>query len=156
MGHSCGAHILSSILLDSTQRSPSLTPSPELLRAVKGAFFSEGLYDIDALIMSFPGYLDWFIADAFGRRSSYAQFSVATLLPRPGGNNIRWLIVHSSGDTQVEHGQSQGMYDHLCDIVGDNVSCSWGDLVEEHNEVFGDEYVRLVGEFVAGKASVDL
>ena len=155
MGHSCSTHILSSILLDSTQISPSLTPSSELLRAVKGAFFSEGLYDIDALIMSFPGY-DRFIADVFGRRSSYAQFSVTTLLPRPGGNDIRWLIAHSSGDTIVNHGQSRGMYDHLRDIVGANVSGNWEDLTGDHNEVFSDQFLRLVGEFVAGKASGDL
>ncbi|KAA1474917.1 alpha/beta-hydrolase [Dentipellis sp. KUC8613] len=153
VGHSCSAHMLAAILLD-TPDTPSVTPTPELLQAVKGAIFSEGIYDIDLLLKSFPDYRDWFIANAFGDRPSYADVSVATLPHREGGAHIRYLIIHSKGDTLVDQPQSEAMYGHLVHLDGADttqgrVVKNWGELEEDHNDILrGKEYVRIVGDFV--------
>ncbi|TFY70379.1 hypothetical protein EVG20_g2648 [Dentipellis fragilis] len=153
VGHSCSAHMLAAILLD-TPNTPSVKPTPELLRAVKGAIFSEGIYDIDLLLKSFPDYRDWFIANAFGDRPSYADVSVATLPHREGGAHIRYLIIHSKGDTLVDQLQSETMYSHLIHLDGGDtthgrVVRNWEELGEEHNDILrGTEYVRIVGDFV--------
>ena len=156
MGHSCGAHMLGSILLDSSDVTPSLTPSPEILLAIKGVILSAGIYDIDGLLERFPSYRMWFIQDAFGERESYDQFSVTNLPVRT--TSVRWLIAHSTGDELVDLGQSERMYHHLRHLyasvpqldsfVTNNVGSygQHGDMLET------DEYLNLVATFVRGGA----
>ena len=113
MGHSCGAHILSCILLDSSAVIPSLTPSITLLDAVKGIVLSEGIFDLDLLNAHFPDYLGWFIAPAFGKLDSYAAFTVTRYPMRSRRHECNWLLIHSSGDTLVDLTQSEQMLRHL-------------------------------------------
>ncbi|THH15157.1 hypothetical protein EW146_g5278 [Bondarzewia mesenterica] len=156
MGHSCGAHMLSSIFLDSTSSTPSLTPPLALLSAVQGIALSEGIYDIDLLLSSFPDYRQWFIANTFGEWDSYVAFSTANISSRKGGEHIRWLIIHSKGDTLVDQHQSEIMYNHLLYIHKDasRVLKNWEDLEEEHNAILrGDKFVRIVGEFMISDGS---
>ena len=110
---------------------------------------SEGIYDLDLLLSTFPKYKEWFIAPTFSLLDSYAKFSPSTF---PLWNtHIRWLVIHSSGDTLVDIHQSQIMYEHLRSLheahpvhVSRNV-----ELKGEHNEILrADEYVRIVCEFV--------
>ena len=151
LGHSCSAHMLASILLDSAQ--PRLAPAPQLLRLVRAAVLSEGIYDLDALCRSFPSYKAWFVANAFGDRPSYAPFNVAAHPPRAGGEHIRWLVLHSTGDTLVDRLQSETMYAHLVDVAGADgvprVEKSFDELTEGHNDLLsGEVYPRLVADFV--------
>ncbi|KAI0306523.1 Alpha/Beta hydrolase protein [Multifurca ochricompacta] len=111
MGHSCSAHMLASILLKSLETS--LVPSSALLQAVKGVIFSEGIYDIDTLLHSFPTYRDWFIVNTFGDLPTYAQYSVTKAPLRDGTNHIRWILIHSRGDTLVDKRQSQAIVEKL-------------------------------------------
>jgi acetyl esterase/lipase len=155
MGHSCSAHMLTCILLDSSE--PSLAPSEALLQAVRGVVLSEGIYDIDTLLKSFPTYRDWFIVDTFGNLPAYDQY-LATRMPlRGGANHISWIIIHSKGDTLVDMGQSQAMYEHLRCLQEGNlreaghVLKNWEDLEDEHNGIFQSEkFIRIVGDFVSG------
>ena len=155
LGHSCSAHMLASILLDSAQ--PCLAPAPQLLRLVRAAVLSEGIYDLDALCRSFPSYKAWFVANAFGDRPSYASFNVAEHPARLGGEHIRWLVLHSTGDTLVDRLQSETMYAHLVDVAGAaagaggvlRVEKSFDELTEGHNDLLsGEVYPRLVADFV--------
>ncbi|KAG6854620.1 hypothetical protein C0991_004222 [Blastosporella zonata] len=151
LGHSCSAHILASIFLDSSSVSPSLAPPPHILQAVKGIVMSEGIYDIDLLLQSFPTYLDWFIRDAFGHCASYAAFSTTTF-PLISAH-IKWLIIHSKGDTLVDMQQSETMYLHLCRLYGSNASTRVFRVMDkfdqEHNDILrGQLYVDIVTDFI--------
>jgi len=149
IGQSCGAHMLSSIFLDSSTTFPSLSPSPAVLHAVHAIIMSEGIYDLDALLLRFPDYKPRFIAAVFGDHESYAHSSVTSLSLRPAAHNIRWMIIHSKGDTLVDLGQSQAMYDHLS-TLGVNVQKSLDQLQDEHDDILnGDEYIQVVGDFIS-------
>ncbi|KAI0302088.1 Alpha/Beta hydrolase protein, partial [Russula brevipes] len=153
VGHSCSAHMLACILLDSSE--PALVPSAALLRAVRGVVFSEGIYDIDTLLRSSPTYRNWFIRDTFGALPTYDRYSVTRMTLREEMNHIRWLIVHSKGDTLVDSVQSQAMYDHLQALYEGaprdayQVLRNWDDLEGEHNAILQSEkYIQILGDFI--------
>lgn len=151
IGHSCSAHMLASIFLDSSKVTPSLGPSATLLEAVKAIVMSEGIYDIPLLLSSFPAYLGWFIANTFGQHDSYDQFSTTHLPLR--SSDIRWYIIHSKDDTLVDEIQSQKMYDRLHTLLGskaaEGVSKNMDQITGDHNAIFkGDAYVRTVGDYI--------
>ncbi|KZT26284.1 alpha/beta-hydrolase [Neolentinus lepideus HHB14362 ss-1] len=161
LGHSCGAHILTSIFLDSSGIIPSLTPSPALSSAVRGIGMSEGIYDLNRLLESFPGYREWFIENAFGKKDDYSPFSSTTLPLREGSLHTNWLVIHSKGDTLVDELQARLIYEHLCRLYRGkgmsaemHVAKNWDDLDEEHNVLLrGDKYVQIVSDFILGQAS---
>jgi hypothetical protein len=142
--------MLSSIFLDSSAITPSLSPSPELLHSVKAIIMSEGIYDLDILITSFPKYREGFIQRAFGIAESYSQFSVLTYSTRPS-SAISWLLLHSKRDTFVDQIQTDAMYDHLFQLCPQNVIRNVDDLTEEHNDILRDDhrYVELISQFIA-------
>ncbi|KAJ7172543.1 Alpha/Beta hydrolase protein [Mycena filopes] len=155
IGHSAGAHILSSIFLDSSAVSPSLTPSLPVLRAAKGLALPEGIYDIDLLLARFPAYRDWFLAAAFGDHPSYADASMTTLPLRSdeASQNRRWLIIHSTGDTLVDLPQSNSMYEHLCAMYGEaasvQVARTFDQLDMEHDDVLDAPlFIEIIRAFV--------
>lgn len=151
LGHSCSAHMLASIFLDSSATSPTLTPSPSLLASVKGIAVSEGIYNIDSLLLRFPKYREWFIENAFGKHETYAQFDVSRYPLRSPA--IFWLVLHSKEDTLVDESQSEGMYRHLHNLYGEDKECisfNADALKGEHDGIFsGDEYPTVIGEFVS-------
>jgi hypothetical protein len=140
--------MLSSIFLDSDSVTPTLTPQPALLSAVKGIIMSEGIYDLDSLLLRFPTYRDWFVEPAFGPSQSYAPFSVLNYPLRH--SHISWLILHSRGDSLVDLPQSTSMHTHLSQL---DPACSFiniDDLVGEHNDILRSPvYVDLVKDFSA-------
>ena len=186
IGHSCGAHIIASIVLDSSKITPTLTPpstsaaishAPNLISSIRAVVFTEGIYDLDLLLSSFPAYKDWFIAPAFGHYGTYAPFSV-TRYPFRGhqgmtgydGTHIRWLIVHSKGDTLVDLKQAEAMYDHLRGLhpasvddlaktesleaadeasLGGKVTRNWVDVDVDHDDVLGELCVKLISNFIS-------
>ncbi|KAG5653963.1 hypothetical protein H0H81_008831 [Sphagnurus paluster] len=155
MGHSCSAHMLTSIFLDSSSITPSLTPTASLCDAVKAITLSEGIYDLELLLSDFPNYREWFIAPTFGRRGSYAPFSTTTF-PLIA-THIKWLIIHSSGDTLINTSQSERMYHHLCVLNGNEaptrVFRNINRLSGDHNDVLlGLDYVDIVKDFVLNHA----
>ena len=153
IGHSCSAHMLACILLDSAE--PTLVPSAALLRAVRGVIFSEGIYDIDTLLESFPTYRDWFIRETFGSLPTYDRYSTTRMILRDGTKHIRWMILHSKGDTLVDILQSQAIYDHLQSFYGgleggDQIAKNWDDLEEDHNAILqSGKYIQIVGDFIS-------
>lgn len=154
IGHSCGAHILSSIFLEATQGEDSLRPPLELLENTKAIITSEGLYDIDLLLSSFPSYRAWFIEAAFGRRSTYKDVSVTKMTPRAEYHHLQWLIVHSKGDTLVDEAQSEAMFQHLLHNIP-HVTRNFEELKEEHNAILaGEEFTKIVGQYILDKISL--
>ncbi|KAF7338371.1 putative kynurenine formamidase [Mycena venus] len=152
LGHSAGAHILSSIFLDSSAVFPSLTPSDAVLRAARGLAMSEGIYDVDLLLARFPAYREWFIASVFGDRESYPDASTTRLSlrkPEAEKSDLRWLIIHSTGDTLVDQPQSDAMYVHLRALYGDaadaHVARNVDQLDVEHNDVLkAPQFVEII------------
>jgi len=144
--------MLACILLDSSE--PTLVPSSALLRAVQGVVFSEGIYDIDTLLHSFPKYRDWFIRDTFGDLPAYDRYSTTKMTLREGTSRICWAILHSKGDTLVDTLQSQAMYDHLQSLHegsqwGGQVEKKFDDLDGEHNAILqSGQYIQVVGDFI--------
>ena len=146
--------MLACILLDSAE--PSLVPSAALLRAVRGVIFSEGIYDIDTLLKSFPTYSDRFIRETFGSLPTYDRYSTTGMALRDGARHIRWIILHSKGDTLVDILQSQAMYDHLQSLYdgglqgGGQVTKNWDDLEDGHNAILqSGKYIQIVGDFIS-------
>ncbi|KAI0375031.1 alpha/beta-hydrolase [Pilatotrama ljubarskyi] len=157
LGHSCSAHILASIFLASP--FPQLTPSRQLLAATRGILLSEGIYDIDALLRSFPNYKSWFIANAFGHHDAYPHVNVASYPLRTGAEHVRWLIIHSKGDLLVDQLQSEIMYAHLANLARgapssgplQMVEKNFDELKENHNDLLrGTVYPRIIADFVTG------
>ena len=118
VGHSCGAHIISTILMKA--RLPSAEPTqplPETVRsAIQTATIAEGIYDLDLLLVMFPNYRD-FVEGAFGERGdqprqSLTKFSV-TQFELPENSTIRWFVTHSTGDTLIDVNQAEAMISHL-------------------------------------------
>ena len=133
---------------------------------------SEGIYDLDLLLRSFPSYKAWFVADAFGDLESYDAFNTLKGTIRPGAEHIRWLIIHSSGDTLVDQTQSDSIYVHLLEESGQQGSSSPSSseptktdttlnininikvhkdysLNAEHNQILREEgYPEIVSRFV--------
>lgn len=156
MGHSCSAHMLASIFLDSSSITPSLTPSPALLGSVQGIIMSEGIYDIDLLLSSFPAYRDWFIEAAFGAQSSYPAASILALPLRAAA--LRWLVIHSKGDTLVDLTQSEKMHARLCTLYGEaadsHVYINTDQLDGEHNDILHNGvYVKICANFITADAA---
>ncbi|KAJ3811617.1 Alpha/Beta hydrolase protein [Lentinula aff. lateritia] len=157
ISHSCGAHMLASILLDSSSISPTLTPPSSILDAIQGVIFSEGIYDIERLLKDFPDYRSWFIEEAFRDLPSYATLDTTSLRLRTQ-NDIRWLIIHSQGDTLVNVAQSEAMLTHLNNLYGQiegkAVQGNIEELKAEHDTVLSTPvYLRIVVDFIEGTAS---
>jgi hypothetical protein len=150
--------MLASIFLDTSSVTPSLTPPSELSRAVQAIVMSEGIYDLDLLLASFPAYRTFFVEHAFGARGSYSEYAVTTAPLRTPGPGPRWLILHSTGDTLVDVLQSNTMYKHLVQLHTNNctqrVYWNTSELDGEHNEILrGEHYIRIVGNFIVGDYS---
>ena len=131
----------------------SIVPSDDLLAAVRGVVLSEGIYDVDRLLESFPGYKEWFIANTFGDRKSYAPFNTATYGLHSGVSHIRWLVLHSKGDPLVDEVQSRTMFDRLLKLYSDggggNVE-HYFELESKHNDVLMEEkYHEIVSGFIS-------
>ncbi|OJT14579.1 hypothetical protein TRAPUB_8825 [Trametes pubescens] len=154
LGHSCGAHILASIFLASPYAE--LAPSRQLLAATRGILLAEGIYDIDALLRSFPNYKSWFIAAAFGDHDAYPEADTASYPLRTGAEHIRWLFIHSKGDSLVDELQSSTIHAHLSTITerlpaGPRplVEKSFDELEEDHDDLLdGTVYPRIIADFV--------
>ncbi|KAJ7156066.1 Alpha/Beta hydrolase protein [Mycena crocata] len=154
LGHSAGAHILASIFLDSSAVSPTLTPPPAVRQAVRGVVMSEGIYDIDLLLRRFPDYREWFIASVFGDRQDYADVSVTQMPLRKPESDLRWLVIHSTGDTLVDVPQTDAMYEHLRALYGSaadvHVTRNTDRLDMDHNDILRSPlFVDIIREFVA-------
>ena len=154
VGHSCTAHMIASILLsprpDAPVSFPSLAPSAELLASVRGVVMTEGLYDIDLLLRSFPTYKEWFIANTFGDQPSYAAYNVSQYDLRQGAEHIRWLVLHSTKDPLVDVLQSETMIQRLQSFASTNVESYLELRSEEHNGVLmEDKYHELVRNFIS-------
>ena len=156
IGHSCSAHMIASIVLDSTSITPSLNTPTRLLDAVKGVVMSEGIFDPDQLVSCFPQYREWFVANAFGGNSKFSDFSVFNYPSREHMDSTRWLIVHSKGDTLIDVGQSQAMYEHISTLylkqslpADKHVYLNTDELQAEHDDIFKeDKYIELVSSFI--------
>jgi len=142
-GHSCGAHILTSIFLDSSLLSPSQT----LISAVKSISLSEGLYDLDLLLSTWPSYRS-FVEPAFGDQTNFHTFSPVRYPARKNSHHIRWFIMHSTGDELVDLPQSSSIYNHLLNL-GASVSRDWTSLHGNHDEVLSTEtYINIIAQHV--------
>ena len=160
IGHSCSAHMLTSILLSSPnfKAFPSLTPSEGLLQSVRGVIMSEGIYDVDLLLKSFPTYREWFIANTFSDLDAYAAVNTSAYEMRQGGEDIRWLVVHSKGDTLVDEVQSQRMVAQLKTFKSatSHVESYFG-LTHEHNDIFlEDRYHEVVSKFITRNEELNI
>jgi len=150
--------MIASIILDSTSITPSLNTPSRLLDSIKGVIMSEGIFDLDKLVSCFPQYREWFVANAFGGIAKFSDFSVFNYSSREHMDSTRWLIIHSKGDTLIDVGQSQAMYEHISRLylkqnlpVDKHVYFSTDALQVEHDDIFKeDKYIGMVSSFVLG------
>jgi acetyl esterase/lipase len=157
IGHSCGAHMLTSIVLDSSFTTPSLAPSPSILRAIQGIVMSEGIYDLELLLESFPRYRDWFIRDAFGEDKPLSNYATTTYPLRDSSTHIQWLIIHSTGDHLIDFLQSEVIFNHLSLSYGsladrfvfknfDKLTGGHDDILTKDKDV--ETYTQIVRDFI--------
>ncbi|KJA28547.1 hypothetical protein HYPSUDRAFT_177701 [Hypholoma sublateritium FD-334 SS-4] len=148
IGHSCSAHMLAAIALQSAE--PALVPAPAVLAAIRGIVCSEGIFDLDALLVRFPDYRAWFIAPAFGPGPDYAQYNAAAWPLRDGGARIEWLLLHSHEDTLVDVAQAELMHAHLTALDPARTVLELDTVTGDHDDVLASEaYVARVCAFVA-------
>ncbi|KAG8217824.1 Alpha/Beta hydrolase protein [Butyriboletus roseoflavus] len=153
IGHSCSAHMLCSVFLRMPGDSVDVCPSDELVQSTAAIIMSEGIYDIDILLSSFPSYRSWFIENTFGQRDSFENVSAIKATTNPKGQHIRWFIIHSKGDTLVDERQSEGMYDSLRE-KSCLVTKSFDDLEDEHSDILiGPKYIAMIDSYI--KRAVD-
>lgn len=111
---------------------------------------SEGIYDIDLLLLSFPEYRTWFIENTFGKRDTFEDVSAFSASTCPNSQHIHWFIIHSKGDTDVDERQSQGM----CDSLREKsflVSKSFYELEDEHDTIPQcPQYVAMIDRYING------
>jgi len=157
VGHSCGAHIISTILMKAQAPEAGPTqPLPETIwSTIQTATIAEGIYDLDLLLALFPSYKG-FIEGVFGERgvqpgSSLTKFST-TQFEVPKNSVIRWFVVHSIGDTLIDVNQAEAMISHLeasHKAPSSHVFQDISTLKEEHDAVVQtEEFAWLVAEFV--------
>jgi acetyl esterase/lipase len=147
-GHSCGAHILTSIFLDSQNVTPSLKPSHALVQAVRSISLSEGLYDLDLLLKTWPDYRG-FVSGAFGEHASFDKYS--TVNYSAINPDIRWFVIHSTGDELVDQAQSEVIWNHLQSQKAD-VTKDWTTLDGKHNGILDQSaYAQVIADFVSKK-----
>lgn len=147
--------MLSTIFLRMPRDSESVCPSDALVQSTAAIIMSEGIYDIDLLLSSFPRYKTWFIENTFGRKDSYENVSAIKSTMDPRGQHIRWFVIHSKGDTLVDERQSQGMYDFLKD-KSCLVSKSFDGLNDEHNAILkSPQYIQVIERYIRGIVGAD-
>jgi len=148
IGHSCGAHMISTLFFMSTEE---MKLCPPILESTKAVILSEGIYDVDSLLRSFPKYRDWFVEPAFGPDSYHKSSILNSTLHH--GVDFPWLLIHSEGDTLVDVYQTTEMHNHLRDSKA-NVTISLFDVVGEHDAILETEkYVDVVKAFLLPKRS---
>lgn len=156
-----------------------MQPPEELLSATKAVALSEGIYDLDALVRTFPAYLDWFVSNAFGEGDSggkdgqdsapYARFAVTRYPLHRNGAHLRWLVLHSPGDTLVDAGQAAAFFAHLSAQYhnissehgggkmrgGGGVEKDWTTITLEHNDMLKSaQYSDLVGDWLMKQLTI--
>lgn len=163
VGHSCGAHMLSSIMLDpfSSDDIPSNPSLPEeVYDAVQGVVIVEGIYDVDLLLATFPDYRD-FIHGAFlmeGETSgkSFSRFSVNHYVVKPEAK-ARWLVVHSPEDRLVDIPQSEAIYSQLkseyqrigSNLITEQVKSDFTSLKGDHDDLLKTlDFAKLVHSII--------
>ncbi|KAH0827076.1 Alpha/Beta hydrolase protein [Lanmaoa asiatica] len=148
IGHSCSAHMLCTVFLRMGSDSERVRPSDELVQSTAAIIVSEGIYDIDLLLSSFPGYRSWFIENTFGGKETFESVSALKATIDLRGQHIHWFIIHSKGDTLVDKRQSEGMYDFLSEKLC-LVSKSFDDLEDEHNNILNNpKYIEMIGSYI--------
>ena len=159
VGHSAGAHMLTSLLLDA---AASLTPLPAdtdylrpdgaVLRAVRGVALASGIYDVARLVAAFPAYERQFVRQAF--RAPYACWDTTRYPLHAGAAALRWRVIHSAGDTAVDLGQSQAMFAHLRRLYAERgwdaerVSKDWDTLTGPHDYTHLPEFAQMIADWV--------
>lgn len=156
LGHSCAAHMLTSIFLcppPAFQSSAVTPPSPRLLQAVRGVMLSGGAFDLDQLVRVAPKAKSLYIALPFGDLPSYEAFNTTKWEFREGGEHYRWLVVRSEGDKVVDRATNEVVVTHLEELLSKaggrgSVETHW-ELTGGHNEMLHEEdYPRVVASFV--------
>jgi len=158
IGHSCGAHILSTLFLyPPAMFALPATPTP-ILKATRAVLLSEGIFSITRLLENFPSYID-FIEPAFGHSttgessSKYDIFSANHYDLRVGGEHIVWWVVHSKADNLVDMDQPQLMFESLEVLTEDEgeglVHKDWDTLTADHDEALDEpRFSEIVGEML--------
>ncbi|EJU05559.1 alpha/beta-hydrolase [Dacryopinax primogenitus] len=159
IGHSCGAHILTTLFLYPPALSLPPTPS-HILRSTHALLLAEGIYSLPLLLETFPSYIE-FIAPPFGGSSSgssspgskYDIFSANHYDLRPGGEHMHWWVVHSEGDELVDFEQPEVMFDSLEILLeGEEgeVHQDWDTLKGDHYKTLDEpRFSEIVGEMLA-------
>lgn len=161
-GHSCGAHMISTLILEPPEgeRTKLEAPLPQgLHNLIRGVIVIEGIYDLDLLLSDFPDYRD-FIDGAFPaaigdkEENKFSQFSVNHYARRSGAITP-WLVLHSPNDTLVNMIQAQVMHDHLMkeysevDTKSSLIHHDFETLTGDHDDLLeSPELIRLIFQTV--------
>jgi acetyl esterase/lipase len=140
VGHSAGAHMI------------AFWNTAHTSAKVKGFVGLEGIYDLPALVKTWPTYKDWFIAKEFGEPKNYAAASPTLLKSK---SKTSWLVIHSAKDELVDLAQSENFVAHL---KKENVKVDFVKLTSEsHFEAVtslsdpSSESAKAVLKFISAK-----
>jgi len=158
IGHSAGAHILTSIFLDAAASftplpadNDYLKPDESILRAVRGIALASGIYDLDKLLAAFPDY-QGFIKPAF--REPYEFWNTTRYPLHAASQPLRWFVIHSTGDTLVDLPQSQAIFDHLKRLYAEKqwgeerIAKDWDTLTNGHHYTNLPQFAQMIANWV--------
>lgn len=159
MGHSAGAHILTSIFLDAAASftplpadNDLLKPQDDLLHAVQGIAVASGIYDLEMLITAFPDYDKWYLKRAF--RGPYEFWNTTRYPLHTNSHAMRWHIIHSTGDKHVDLPQSEAIFNHLNVLYDEKgwdrrrITKDCDTLNTPHHYVQDAEFAQLIADWI--------
>jgi acetyl esterase/lipase len=150
IGHSVGAFIATSIILNSPFPNPSFIVPPTLRSCIKGVVCVDGIYDLPELLDEYPSY-DFFVNLAFGKdplvfiHESPARWD----LPVESGD-VRWLVLHSREDELLSLRQPEVFVKRMKEVGGEGrLEVDYESVKGEHEAVWKEEILpRVIVEWV--------
>ena len=129
-----------------------LRPEESILRAVRGIALASGIYDLNKLIASFNDYDQGFIKNAF--REPYEFWNTTRYPLHAAAQPIRWLVIHSTGDTLVDLPQSECIYEHLKRLYAERqwdeerVTKDWETITTGHHYTNLPPFAQIIADWM--------
>jgi acetyl esterase/lipase len=149
VGHSAGAFIAATLVLQSPSRPPSFSVPSSVRDSLQGVVCVDGIYDLPELLTEYPSYYS-FVSDAFGRAPSFlADESPARwhIVKYPSQQPLRFLILHSKEDELLSLQQPKLFIRHLETIFiasqqeeedrSESERAAWGSVEVDYDSLKG-------------------
>ena len=150
LGHSAGAQLTGSIVMNGSQISKDAYSS------IKGIVGIEGIYDIPFMCEKWPAYPEWFVENAFGKdREIWKQASPQYMVTQLE-NFIPYMLLFSDNDELLDKEQTTRYADSLRNKGYNRVSLDLTSLIGAHDGVLKEDALySVIKDFVLEIEKID-